>query len=183
MNQEPASFGPGYPPGGYGGPPGGAPPGGYGPPGGGGYGPPGGGPPGGGGYGPPGGGGYGGPPPGGFGGPPGGPPGFGPPGGFPPPGMGPMGPQQSVSSGLAIAGLVCGILSIPGICCCGGGIPFGIAGAVMGGIAMSKAKSSPETHGGGGMGLAGMICGIIGAVLSVVYLIIYGATMAAGNYH
>lgn len=98
--------------------------------------------------------------------------------------MGPMGPMPGgQSKGLAIAALVCGILAIPLFCCCGGGIPFGIAGAVMGGIAMSKAKSSPETHGGGGMALAGLICGSIGAVLSIVYLILYGATMAAGNYH
>lgn len=74
------------------------------------------------------------------------------------------------SSGLAIAALVCGILAIPGACCCYAGIPVGIAGAVMGGIAMSKAKNSPDTHGGGGMALAGLICGIIGAVITIVLL-------------
>jgi uncharacterized protein DUF4190 len=140
---------------GYGAPP----PGGYGPPGGG--------------YGPPGGG-YGSPPPGGFGPPP------PPPGGFGHGGYGggpPMGPMmQQPSTGLAIAALVCGILAIPGACCCYSSIPLGIAACIMGGIAMSKAKSSPETHGGGNLALAGLACGVVG-LIGTVLLVALGLSM------
>lgn len=142
---------------GYGGPPGG-----YGPPGGG-YGGGGYGGAGGGGYGGGGGGGYGPPPPGGFGPPPPG-PGMGGPQ-FPPP-MGPMMPQPS--SGLAIGALVCGIISIPGACCCYSSVPFGIAAIIMGIIAMQKAKNTPQTHGGRGMALGGLVCGIVGFSLTFV---------------
>lgn len=153
-----------------------------------GYGPPGFGPPPGGGYGgPPPGGGYGGPPPGGYGGPP--PGGFGgygappPPGGFgpPPPGgfggppLGPMG-MQPPSSSLAIAALVCGILAIPGACCCYSGVPLGIAAAVMGGMAMQKAKANPQAYGGHGMALGGLICGIL-AVLFTIVMFALGMSM------
>lgn len=141
-NDQGVHFGPGYPPGPYGPPPGGPPPGGFGPP-------------------PAGG--YGGPPP--FGGPPGGyPP--GPPGG--PMGLGPMGVEPS--TGLAIGSLVCGILSIPGACCCYGGIPLGIAAGVMGGIAMSRAKNLPYHYGGRGMAIGGLVCGLVGAIITFVLL-------------
>ena len=147
---EHASFGPGPRGGGYGGPPGGyggPPPGGFGGP-------------------PPGG--YGGPPPGGFGGP--------PPGGFGPPGPqmpgGPMGyGPQSTSNGLALAALICGALAIPTTCCCSiGSMPLGIAAAVMGGIALSKAKAQPQLYGGKGMALAGIICGGVAIVFAIVML-------------
>jgi hypothetical protein len=89
--------------------------------------------------------------------------------------MGPMmGPEPS--SGLAVASLVLGILAIPGACCCYSSVPFGIASIVTGFIAMNRAKLSPEAHGGRGMALAGVICGIIGLAFTVV-VVLMGAGM------
>lgn len=84
------------------------------------------------------------------------------------------------SNGLAIGALVLGILSIPGACCCYSSVPFGIAAIVMGVIAMNKAKMSPMTHGGRGMAMGGLICGIVGLAMTVV-AIIFGMSMQLMN--
>ena len=55
-------------------------------------------------------------------------------------------------------------------------MPFGIAAIVMGVIAMSKAKMSPGTHGGRGMALAGLVCGIVGLAVTLV-LMVMGLSM------
>ena len=168
-------------PGGYGPPPGG---GGYGPPpGGGGYGAP---PPGGGGYGgaPPGGGGYGGPPPGGFGG---GGGGFGPgpaPMGMPGQMGGPGFVPQGTSNGLAIAAMICGIGAIPTTCCCSLlSLPLAIAACVLGGIALSKVKAQPQAYGGKGMALAGLICGVVGILMSIAFLALGFGQMMVDQYN
>jgi uncharacterized membrane protein HdeD (DUF308 family) len=89
--------------------------------------------------------------------------------------MGPMmTPEPSI--GLAVGALVCGIFSIPGACCCYSSVPFGIAAIVMGIIAMQKAKNSPMTHGGRGMAIAGLVCGIIGFTMTFV-LVALGMSM------
>jgi len=79
--------------------------------------------------------------------------------------------------------MITGIVSIPLTCCCSFlALPAGLAGAIMGGIAMSQASKSPETHGGNGMAIAGLVCGIIGVILSIVFLII-GLSGYAGRYY
>ncbi len=89
-----------------------------------------------------------------------------------------MGPMMSngPSNGLAIASLATGILAIPGACCCYSSVPLGIAAIIMGFIAMSKAKESPETHGGRGMALGGVICGGVGLAFTVL-AIVFGMGM------
>jgi hypothetical protein len=84
-----------------------------------------------------------------------------------------MGPMMGgePSNGLAIGALVCGILSIPGGCCCSFlSVPLSIAAIVMGIIAMNKAKASPMTHGGKNMAIAGLVCGGVGIVAIIVSL-------------
>ena len=76
------------------------------------------------------------------------------------------------SNGLAIGALVVGILAIPGACCCYSSVPLGIAAIVMGIIAMNKAKMSPETHGGRGMALGGLVCGSIGLAFTILAIIL-----------
>ena len=76
--------------------------------------------------------------------------------------------NQEPSKGLAVGSLVVGILSIPGSCCCSVlSIPLAIAAIVMGVIAMSKAKASPMTHGGNGMAIAGISCGVAGIAAAI----------------
>jgi hypothetical protein len=84
--------------------------------------------------------------------------------------MGPM--MTEPSNGLAIGALVTGILAIPGACCCYSSVPLGIAAIIMGIIAMNKAKMSPETHGGRGMALGGLVCGIIGLGFTILAIVL-----------
>ena len=108
-----------------------------------------------------------GPPPPGYGAPP---PGYGapppPPGyGAPPPGYGgqpqygyqPGGPKPG-TNGLAIASLVTGILG-----CCG---PLAIAAIVLGIVARGQIKQSGQQ--GEGLAIAGIICGALWLVVSIL---------------
>jgi hypothetical protein len=79
--------------------------------------------------------------------------------------------------------MITGIVSIPLVCCCYLlALPAGIAAAVMGGVAMSQASKSPETHGGTGMAIAGLVCGIIGAILAII-VIVLGFSGYMGRYY
>jgi len=72
--------------------------------------------------------------------------------------------NQPESKGLSIASMVLGILSTT--CCCGLiGIFMGIAAIIMGAIGRKK--------GGRGMALAGIICGSLGILVSLIYLLLY----------
>ncbi len=90
-------------------------------------------------------------------------------------GYGPINSRQSVyddvvgtptggSNGMAIASLVCGILSIVGGCCiaCTGYI-LAITGIVLGVTGKNKADEKGKK-----MATAGIICGIVGLVLSII---------------
>jgi hypothetical protein len=74
------------------------------------------------------------------------------------------------STGLALGAMITGILAIPGACCCYSSVPLGVAAIVMGVIAMNKAKTSPMAHGGRGMALAGLICGVVGLAFTLIVL-------------
>lgn len=88
-------------------------------------------------------------------------------------------PKEKKSSGLAIASLVLGIISIV-MGCCGSGFPFSIGGIICGAIANKQEKD--------GMAKSGLICSIIGLVLSiamtiflvVIYVMALGETMSYG---
>ena len=82
------------------------------------------------------------------------------------------GSGKGQGKGLGIASMVCGILSIVTICCLGslyslyGSIPIilGIAGVVLGIVQIVKNESR-------GMAIAGIVCGAVGIVFSVISLI------------
>lgn len=90
--------------------------------------------------------------------------------------------QSGASSGLAVAALVCGVLALL-VSLCGFALiplvfstPLGIAGLVLGSIAMSKVKQG--TGGGRGLALAGLICGGAAVLLSIVWIVVI---FASGN--
>lgn len=89
--------------------------------------------------------------------------------GAPQPGMPGM-PQKT--SGMAIASLVTGILSI--FPCCSIGI-LGVLGIVFGILARKNIEASNGTEKGLGLARAGLICGVVGLVLTVIYWILVGA--------
>lgn len=76
--------------------------------------------------------------------------------------MGNMG-EDKQADGLAIASLICGILSIVSCCCCMLGLMLGIA-AILCAVLSQRRRST-------GMAIAGLVCGIIGCVLSAVVMI------------
>lgn len=75
-------------------------------------------------------------------------------------------PQQEGSQGLAIAGMVLGIISL--VCCCSGYIALviGIVGFVLSLVVLIQKKP------GKGMAIAGIICSAIAVVLLVVLMAI-----------
>lgn len=107
-----------------------------------------------------------------------------PPGGAMEPAFGqdaPMRPQAPGIEGenqtLAIVSLVLGILSIP---CCGF-VVFGVAAAITGFLAKKNAEENPTEYGGRGMALAGMIIGIITAVVGLLLTILQIAFGVLGS--
>lgn len=91
--------------------------------------------------------------------------------------------QSGASSGLAVAALVCGVLALL-VSLCGFALiplvfstPLGIAGLVLGSIAMSKVKQG--TGGGRGLALAGLICGGAAVLLSIVWIVVIFASGSA----
>ena len=82
---------------------------------------------------------------------------------------------QSSTNGMAIAGMICGIVSLIGPCCCIAQ-PATILGIIFSCIALSQIKSNPHQS-GKGMAIAGLIC----AILSLVMLVAFIALGVAGN--
>ena len=82
--------------------------------------------------------------------------------------------KTNQKSGLAVTSLVLGILSLVG-CTLLTGIPAIICGI----IARKRARESPETHGGDGMALGGIITGSVGSTLVFLIAILAGMLLPA----
>jgi hypothetical protein len=95
--------------------------------------------------------------------------GFQPP---PPPGYPATGQKQQ---GLAIASLVCGILSI--VCCMG--LFTGVPALIMGFMSMNKEKADPAHYGGKGLAIGGMITGAVGTIFGTLWLILQLIALAS----
>ena len=93
-------------------------------------------------------------------------------------------PQPTKTDGKAVVSLILGILSISTSCSYGFGLIFGIPGLL---LAMLSRKSTqqqpygtPNSGNSAGLATAGMICSIIGTVLSAIMLIILIILFALG---
>lgn len=93
------------------------------------------------------------------------------------------------SDGMAIAALILGIVSIPGICCYGVvGIAAGVTAIILGRMSLGKIRASGGMIGGRGLAQAGWITGLVGAILGTLYLIvtivffIFGITNGFGTF-
>ena len=94
----------------------------------------------------------------------------------PPPGY--QYPMPGQSTGMAVAAMVLGIVSIP--TCCIYGVPSlvcGILAVVFAGKAVQAIREGTMPRSAEGMARAGKICGIVGIVLSVVYWLVIAGVM------
>ena len=74
--------------------------------------------------------------------------------------------QQQKRKGLAIASLILGIISIPTL----GLLVMGaLTGIALGIVALNQIRKDPAHYGGKGMAIAGIVCGVIGCVLSLLF--------------
>lgn len=78
--------------------------------------------------------------------------------------------EQKPGSGLAIASLVCGILGVLTGIFIFSGLSLGLAGIVLGIVALVKVKNG--TASGKGMAIGGIVTGALGMIVAVVVLIL-----------
>lgn len=86
-----------------------------------------------------------------------------------PPGPGGA-PGQQPSNALGLTALILGIASIPLVCCFYLGLPLGIVAAVLGFLGRNKADQGLATN--RGQAVAGLICGLVGAGLGLLFLLL-----------
>jgi hypothetical protein len=92
-----------------------------------------------------------------------------------------MGPRNS---GLAIASLVTGILSLFPGCCCGlFGIPLSIVALVMGIISIQQINASGGQIGGKNMAIAGTVLGGIAIAIDIVMFVLNGTAQIMNSMH
>ncbi len=87
----------------------------------------------------------------------------------PGPGGAPGVPGQQ-SNALGLTAMILGIAAIPLACCFYLGLPLGIVAAVLGFLGKNKADQGLATN--RGQAIAGLICGIIGAALGLLALLL-----------
>lgn len=74
------------------------------------------------------------------------------------------------SSGLALASMICGIASIPGLFCCFAP-PLSLAAIICGHLALSEISKKPHLENSRGMAKAGLIMGYIVIALAIVMIL------------
>lgn len=79
-------------------------------------------------------------------------------------------PSEPKTNPMAITGLVLGILSLPGFCCCYS-LPFSIPAIIFSAVGLAQIKKSPQTQKGQGMAIAGIVLALIGIILGVLLLV------------
>jgi len=90
-----------------------------------------------------------------------------PPEGYGPPGYGPPAQPQNT---LGLVAMILGILSIPLSCCRGIGLVFGIAAIVLGHLGKQKVAQGLANN--RSQAQAGFICGIVGAGLALLLIVL-----------
>lgn len=89
----------------------------------------------------------------------------------------PLLPQQPVgTNGLAITSLVLGILGLFPLILFN--LPLSILALVFGFVARSQIAATGGIQGGSGLALAGILCGAIGLVFSLLWLFVIGIGLA-----
>jgi hypothetical protein len=80
------------------------------------------------------------------------------------------GPSLPVTNGLAIASMICGILSLVFFCFCGG-LFLGIPAVICGHLSLNQLNASGNSQQGRGMAVAGLICGYLGIAFFIIMML------------
>ena len=86
------------------------------------------------------------------------------------------GPQTSHNNGMAVIGLICGIVAWPATCCCYG-FPFNVLGIIFSAIAMTQLRHARGAQGGRGMAIAGLVLSIVQLAM-LIGLIAFGVVVS-----
>lgn len=80
------------------------------------------------------------------------------------------GPSLPVTNGLAIASMICGILSLVLFCFCGG-LFLGIPAVICGHLSLNQLNAPGNSQQGRGMAIAGLICGYLGIAFLIITML------------
>ena len=80
------------------------------------------------------------------------------------------GPSLPVTNGLAIASMICGILSLVFFCFCGG-LFLGIPAVICGHLSLNQLNAPGNSQQGRGMAIAGLICGYLGIAFLIIMML------------
>jgi hypothetical protein len=103
-------------------------------------------------------------------------------GGYSVPVMQPLPMSSNQGNTFGLLSMIFGIVSIPLLCCFYIGIPLGIAALVLGIIGNNKASRGEANN--KGMAIAGIVCGGIGALLGLLWIVaIFGFNASAPSHY
>jgi hypothetical protein len=102
-----------------------------------------------------------------------------PPAGYQVPGYG--APNPTSANALGIVSLVLGILSIPLGCCSFFGLIMPIPAIVCGVLGIRKASQGQANN--KGLAIAGLICGIVGLIISLTFITLYLVGTITDSYY
>ena len=94
----------------------------------------------------------------------------------PPLAQAPLTGRAPETNGMAVAGLVMGILSMTvGLLCCGPVLVFNILGIIFSSVALSQIKKSPVQQTGRNLAIVGLVLSLLGIVFQIIIIIVFGA--------
>lgn len=80
------------------------------------------------------------------------------------------GPSLPVTNGLAIASMICGILSLVFFCFCGG-LFLGIPAVICGHLSLNQLNAPGNCQQGRRMAIAGLVCGYLGIAFLIIMML------------
>lgn len=79
--------------------------------------------------------------------------------------------QPQRTNGLAVTGLILGIVSLLTACCCSG-LPFNVLGLILSAIALAQISRQPDVYSGKGIAIAGLIVCVVSLLLGIGLMIL-----------
>ncbi len=77
-------------------------------------------------------------------------------------------PPTPKTNGMALTGLILGIVSLTfGLCCCSG-LPFSVLGVIFSAIGLSQINRDPQNQQGRGLAIAGLVVSILGLLVGLL---------------